>query len=53
MSKVRLGDMSYADRKTYQYCKRVLQDLYIYGARYLKEIAEDKVAKIENKYAGR
>lgn len=52
MSKIKLGDMSYADKKEYQYYKRALQDLYIYGPRFFKKMAEDEVAKIENKYAG-
>lgn len=51
MSKVKLGDMTYADRKEYRYYKRLLTDYYIYGPRYLKEMAENTVAKIENKYA--
>lgn len=44
--------MSYVDRKEYQYYKRVLKHFYIYGPRYFKEMAEDEVTKIENKYAG-
>lgn len=51
MKKVKLGDMSYADRKEYRYYKRVLQDLSIFGFRYLKEVAEDRVAIIESKYS--
>lgn len=52
MSKVKLGDMTYADRKEYQYYKRILTDYYFYGPSYLKKIAENTVAKIEDKYAG-
>lgn len=42
--------MSYADKKEYQYYKRVLQDLYIYGSVSLNAIAKRKVKEIENKY---
>ena len=43
--------MTYADRKEYRYYKRVLADYYFYGPSYLKKMAENTVAKIENKYA--
>lgn len=50
MTKIKLGDMSYADKKEYQYYKQVLQDLYIYGSVSLNAIAKRKVKEIENKY---
>ena len=51
MKKVKLGDMSYADKKEYQYYKRALQDLRIYGFNYFKRNAESKIAIIESKYS--
>lgn len=51
MPKIRLGDMSTQDKKEYQYYKRVLQDLYVWGPRYLQERAEDRLREITNKYA--
>ena len=51
MPKIKLSDMSYADRKEYQYYKRVLKQFYIYGPHHFKKTAEYEVAKIEEKYA--
>ena len=50
MKKIKLSDMSYKDKKTYQYYKRVLGDLETYGEHYLKETATRRIKHIEEKY---
>lgn len=51
MKKVKLKDMTYADRQEYKYYNRLLRDLRIYGGHYLKEKAERFVVGIEEKYS--
>lgn len=51
MKKAKLKDMSYADRERYRYHKRLLGDLRLYGARFLKEQAERILKEMEDKYA--
>ena len=51
MNEVKLKDMSYADRERYRYHKRLLGDLKLYGASFLKEQAERILKETEVKYA--
>ena len=49
--KTKLGDMSYADRKQYQYYRRLLADLDLYGDELLRALATNNINKLEKKYA--
>ena len=49
--KVKLSDMSYAERKQYQYYRRLLVDLDFYGEKLLRKVAANNINNLEQKYA--
>lgn len=48
--KVRLSDMTNADRNNYKYHRQVLADLKIYGPEIMKKRAESEIKRIEIEY---
>lgn len=50
MKKIKLGDMSYEDRKQYMYYKRLLVDFDFSGGQLLRDLATNNINKLEQKY---
>lgn len=50
VKKVRLSDMTTADRNNYKYHQQVLVDLKTYGPEIMKKRAEEKIGEIEKEY---
>lgn len=50
MVKVKLKDMTVADRNSYKYHKQVLLHLKLYGPRYMERQAIKEIERIEKEY---